>query len=71
LIETSRRLDQDQEIGISLIQVGDDPKDTAYFKALDDQLLDAGAKYDIVSVTMMKDMGNASLSEVLLKAATG
>lgn len=71
LIETSRRLEQDQEIGISLIQVGDDPKVTEYFKALDDQLLDAGAKYDIVSVTMMKDMGNASLSEVLLKAATG
>ncbi len=70
LIETSRRLDRDQEIGISLIQVGDDPKVTEYLKALDDQLLDAGAKFDIVDTITMTEMGNSSLSEVLLRAIT-
>lgn len=70
IIETSRRLDRDDEIGISLIQVGDDPKVTEYLKALDDQLLDAGAKFDIVDTITMKDMGNSSLSEVLLRAIT-
>ncbi|WP_246140426.1 vWA domain-containing protein [Euhalothece natronophila] len=70
IIETSRRLDREDEIGISLIQVGDDPKVTEYLKALDDQLLDAGAKFDIVDTITMKDMGNSSLSEVLLRAIT-
>lgn len=70
IIETSRRLDRDDEIGISLIQVGDDPKVTEYLKALDDQLLDAGAKFDIVDTITMKDMGNRPLSEVLLRAIT-
>ncbi len=70
IIETSRRLDRDDEIGISLIQVGDDPKVTEYLKALDDQLLDAGAKFDIVDTIAMKDMGNTPLSEVLLRAIT-
>lgn len=70
IIETSRRLDRDDEIGISLVQVGDDPKVTEYLKALDDQLLDAGAKFDIVDTITMTEMGNSSLSEVLLKAIT-
>ncbi|MFB6274866.1 MAG: VWA domain-containing protein [Halothece sp.] len=70
IIETSRRLDRDDELGISLVQVGDDPKVTEYLKALDDQLLEAGAKFDIVDTITMTEMGNSSLSEVLLKAIT-
>lgn len=70
IIETSRRLDRDQELGISMIQVGDDPKVTEYLKALDDQLLEAGAKFDIVDTITMTEMGNSSLPEVLLKAIT-
>jgi hypothetical protein len=70
IIETSRRVERDNELGISLIQVGDDPKVTEYLKALDDQLLDAGAQFDIVDTITMADMGNSSLSDVLLKALT-
>ena len=70
IIETSRRLDRDDEIGISLVQVGENPKVTEYLKALDDQLLDAGAKFDIVDTITMTEVGNSSLSEVLLKAIT-
>lgn len=70
IIETSRRLDRDDELGISLIQVGEDAKVTEYLKALDDQLLDAGAKFDIVDTITMTEMGNSSLPDVLLKAIT-
>lgn len=70
IIETSRRLDRDDELGISLVQVGNDPKVTEYLKALDDQLLEAGARFDIVDTITMTEMGNSSLSEVLLKAIT-
>jgi len=70
IIETSRRVERDHELGISLIQVGDDPKVTEYLKALDDQLLEAGAQFDIVDTITMAEMGNSSLSDVLLKALT-
>ncbi|PNW59193.1 UNVERIFIED_CONTAM: hypothetical protein BEN50_05515 [Euhalothece sp. KZN 001] len=70
IIETSRKLDRDDELGISLIQVGEDAKVTEYLKALDDQLLDAGAKFDIVDTITMTEMGNSSLPDVLLKAIT-
>lgn len=70
IIETSRRLDRDEELGISLIQVGDDPQVTEYLKALDDQLLEAGAKFDIVDTITMAEMENRDLSDVLLNAIT-
>jgi len=70
IIEASRRLESSEELGISLIQVGEDPQVREYLKALDDQLLEAGAKFDIVNTITMTEMGNRPLSDVLLKAIT-
>ena len=70
IIEASQQLDQDQELGISLIQVGKDRKATEFLKALDDQLESAGAKFDIVDTVTIDDMEDMTLSEVLLKAIT-
>ncbi len=70
IIEGSRELDGDQELGISLIQVGKDRKATQFLKALDDQLESAGAKFDIVDTVTIDDMEEMSLSEVLLNAIT-
>jgi uncharacterized membrane-anchored protein len=42
IIEASRKLDSDQELAISLIQVGNDRQATEFLKALDDQLESAG-----------------------------
>ncbi|WP_319420495.1 vWA domain-containing protein [Pleurocapsa sp. FMAR1] len=71
IIETSRQIDRDEEIGISLIQVGNDRKATQFLKALDDQLESAGAKFDIVNTITMDDMQGISLAEILLNAITG
>ncbi|MTJ49217.1 VWA domain-containing protein [Dolichospermum sp. UHCC 0259] len=68
IIEVSRRLDKDEELAISFIQVGNDPQATRFLKILDDDLQSAGAKFDICDTVTMDDMEDMSLSEVLLNA---
>ena len=68
IIEASRKIDRDEELAISLIQVGGDRKATEFLKALDDQLESAGAKFDIVDTVTIDDMEEMTLAEVLLNA---
>ncbi|AFZ37621.1 von Willebrand factor type A [Stanieria cyanosphaera PCC 7437] len=68
IIEASRQIERDEELGISLIQVGKDRKATQFLKALDDQLESAGAKFDIVDTITIDDMEDMTLAEVLLNA---
>lgn len=68
IIEASQKIDRDEELAISLIQVGKDKQATLFMKALDDQLQAAGAKFDIVDTVTIEDMKNMSLTDVLLKA---
>jgi uncharacterized protein with von Willebrand factor type A (vWA) domain len=68
IIETSRQMDRDEELGISFIQVGTDAQATKFLKILDDELQSAGAKFDICDTVTMDDMEDMSLSEVLLNA---
>jgi uncharacterized protein with von Willebrand factor type A (vWA) domain len=68
IIEASRRMDRDEELALSFIQVGTDPQATRFLKVLDDELQGAGAKFDICDTITMDDMEDLSLSEVLLNA---
>ncbi|NEP11057.1 MAG: VWA domain-containing protein [Symploca sp. SIO2C1] len=68
IIEASRQIDRDEELAISLIQVGKDAMATRFLKALDDDLQGAGAKFDIVDTVTLDDMENMTLAEVLLNA---
>lgn len=68
IIETSRRMDRDEELAISFIQVGTDANATRFLKVLDDEMQSAGAKFDICDTITMDDMEDYSLSEVLLNA---
>ncbi|BAY11962.1 vWA domain-containing protein [Calothrix sp. NIES-2098] len=68
IIEASRRMDRDEELAISFIQVGNDANATRFLKVLDDELQGAGAKFDICDTVTMEDMEDMSLSEVLLNA---
>ncbi|WP_414578996.1 vWA domain-containing protein [Anabaena sp. CCY 9402-a] len=70
IIEASRRMDKDEELAISFIQVGKDAQATRFLKVLDDELQSAGAKFDICDTITMDDMEDMSLSEVLLNAIT-
>ncbi len=68
IVEASRQLDQDEELAISIIQVGNDGGATRFLKALDDELAGAGAKFDIVDTVTLEDMESMTLNEVLLNA---
>jgi uncharacterized protein with von Willebrand factor type A (vWA) domain len=68
IIEASRHMDRDEELAISLIQVGNDNTATRFLKALDDELTSAGAKFDLVDTVTLEDMENFTLTEVLLNA---
>lgn len=68
ILGASGRIERAEELAISFIQVGSDPKVTRFFKALDDQLKGIGAKFDIVDTVTFDDMENMTLKEVLLKA---
>jgi uncharacterized protein with von Willebrand factor type A (vWA) domain len=65
IVNASRQMERDEELGISFIQVGSDLKVTKFLKSLDEQLQSVGAKFDIVDTVTMDDMG---LTEVLLNA---
>lgn len=68
IVNVSRQLDQDEELAISLIQVGSDPQASKFLKALDDQMQSIGAKFDICDTITFDDMADMSLAEVLTNA---
>jgi Mg-chelatase subunit ChlD len=68
ILDTSQKLDRDEELAISFIQVGTDEAATKFLKILDDDLERAGAKFDIIDTITMHDMEDLSLREVLLNA---
>jgi von Willebrand factor type A domain len=70
IIEATQKIDRDEELAISLIQVGSDEKATEFLKALDNQLQSAGAKFDIVDTMTIREMAGMTLADVLLKAIT-
>ncbi len=70
IINASRQLDRDEELAISLIQVGNDPQATRFLKALDNDLQAVGAKFDICDTLTLDDMEDFSLAEVLMNAIT-
>lgn len=68
IVEATRRIDRDEELGVSLIQVGADPLATRFLKALDDDLVKVGAKFDICDTITLQEMEDLTLTEVLLRA---
>jgi hypothetical protein len=68
LIKASQQMERDEELAISFIQVGSDPRVTRFLKALDEQLKGIGAKFDIVDTLTIDDMEDMALTEVLFKA---
>lgn len=68
IIETTKKLESGDDLGIEFLQVGDDPAARDFLRKLDDQLESAGAKYDIVDTKTFEELENMSLEEVLLAA---
>jgi uncharacterized protein with von Willebrand factor type A (vWA) domain len=68
IVRATQKMEQDKELAISFIQVGNDSGATSFLKALDDQLGGVGAKFDICDTITIDDMGDMSLAEVLMAA---
>ena len=61
-------MERDEELAISVIQVGTDAQATKFLKALDDQLQGVGAKFDICDTVTLDDLEDMSLADVLMNA---
>jgi len=70
IISATRQMEKDEELGISMIQVGSDAQATKFLKALDDQLQGVGAKFDICDTITLDDLEDMSLTDVLMNAIT-
>ncbi len=70
IIQATRQMERDEELAISIIQVGSDPQATKFLKALDDQLQSVGAKFDICDTVTLDDLEDMSLADVLMNAIT-
>jgi von Willebrand factor type A domain len=70
IISATRQMDRDEELAISMIQVGSDAQATKFLKALDDQLQGVGAKFDICDAITLDDMEDMSLADILMNAIT-
>ncbi|NES85641.1 MAG: hypothetical protein F6K10_31905 [Moorea sp. SIO2B7] len=68
IIEATQKISEDKELGVSLLQIGNDSGATEFLKACDDQLQGAGAAFDIVDTVTFDQMEDMSLREVLLNA---
>jgi uncharacterized protein with von Willebrand factor type A (vWA) domain len=68
IIQATQKMTSEEELGISFIQIGNDPQATQFLKALDEQLQGVGAKFDIVDTVTFEDMENMTLQEVLMSA---
>jgi hypothetical protein len=73
IVEATQKMDRDEELAISFIQIGADKEASEYLEYLDDQLQqDRGAKFDIIdTITIDEILENGmTLTEVLLRAIT-
>lgn len=68
IVEASRRVRHDDELAVSLVQVGNDPQARRFLKMLDDDLVEAGAPHDIIDTVTLDEASDMGLTEVLLNA---
>jgi vWA found in TerF C terminus len=68
IINVTQKLERDEELAISFVQIGTDEAATKFLTILDDDLGRAGAKFDIVDTITMNDMEDLTLREVLMNA---
>lgn len=70
IVNASRRIQNDAELGIQIIQIGTDGGATAFLKDLDDNLTEKyNCPYDIVDTTSIQDVqARGGLKQALLNA---
>jgi len=72
IITVTQKIERDDELAFSFIQIGHDVEATTFLKTLDDDLQSAGARFDIVDTITIDEIEEEGLSlkEVLIRAMT-
>jgi hypothetical protein len=68
LVDTTRRLRQENELGVLFAQLGEDNITQGFLRALDDDLHRAGACHDIVDAQHLLNLTPAGIDQFLLNA---
>lgn len=68
IISAANKIDVDEELTLSFIQIGSDSAAGAFLKSLDDDLQAKGAKFDIVDTKTFEEVENVGITETLLAA---
>jgi len=68
IIKATKKMKLDSELSISFIQIGDDYGAAKFLQALDDDLQDMGAKFDIVDTLTTTEMKGMSFSTLVQKS---
>lgn len=71
LVEATKKMDNQEELGIMFAQVGDDLITRGFLTTLDDDLATAGAKFNIADTMVLKEMEDSAIPEFLLNALYG
>lgn len=71
LVGATQRMQSDDELGILLLQVGNDPNAERFLERVDNQLKTRGAKFDIVARCKLDDVEDKSTVELLSLAFNG
>ncbi|WP_088890389.1 hypothetical protein [Leptolyngbya ohadii] len=64
--EATHQIDNDEELGIGFVQIGQDLIAKGFLTALDDDLKGMGAKFDIVTTMMLDEISPDALTDFLL-----
>jgi Mg-chelatase subunit ChlD len=68
IVAATKKMDADEEIAISFIQIGQDAGASAFLQYLDDGLVAKGAKFDIVDTVKIAEVENFSIEQLIEKA---
>lgn len=66
IVQATQNVENNEEVGIGFVQIGEDPIAQGFFEMLDDHLEEAGAKYDIVDAKILSTIERNSLTNFLL-----
>jgi uncharacterized protein with von Willebrand factor type A (vWA) domain len=68
IIRAAGRVNSQEDLSVSFIQIGDDKNATRFLKYLDDNLRPMGAKFDIVDTVSASDIGAMSFEQLIEKS---
>jgi hypothetical protein len=68
IVSAANKIDKDEEIGVSFIQIGDDLETREFLTDLDTNLQDRGARFDIVDTKFWHEIKRSSVVQFLIGA---